>query len=58
MTHGDIIYPIGKMKLAILVICVIACCVRMKEGDDLSEVSERNRIEKCVYNHCSPNKFI
>ena len=44
MTHGNIIYHIGKMKLAIFIICVIACCVRMKEGDDLSEVSHRNFI--------------
>ena len=42
MTHGDIIYCLGKMKLTILVVRVIAWCVGMKEGDDLSEVSHRN----------------
>ena len=42
MTHSNIIYHIGKINLAFLVTCVIACCVWMKEGDDLSEVSQRN----------------
>ena len=42
MTHSNIIYRIHKMNLAFLVTCVIAYCVRMKEGDDLSEVSHRN----------------
>ena len=42
MTHGNIIYHIGKMKLGFFIICVISCCLGMKEGDDLSEVSHRN----------------
>ena len=30
------------MKLGFMIVCVISCCLRMKEGDDVSEVSHRN----------------
>ena len=42
MTHSNIIYSVGKMKPGFIIICVISRCLRMKEGDDVSEVSHRN----------------